>query len=207
MESRPKYFIYQNTQHEFNFDLFVNQSQYLSLKREEILHNTYINLIDEFDFVPYLTTDIINKFISFFQTHNIEITPENAVSLYLLSIKYDVPPLSTQTNEYILSHHKELIDYFLSIPDKAQIFTDEYEKILTQNFEAYLHDDRLFSVPISILYRIISRYYKNSSQTKNQEVIIFLFNCLTKIGIEATILFKNANFQNVPIELLNEKLS
>ena len=180
-------------------------SQFFSRELEKYEFIQYINIVDDFDMILFISSDIVETFISFIHNHDIQLTLNNALALYSLSIKYEVTNLVDQSQQYISSHHVELIEQFLSTQNPNEIWSYIYEDLLSERLEDYFTDERLFKIPMSTLYRVFNKYcLKHHSQ--NLEMISFLFNCLTKIGPEAEILFERVKLQNVPIEFLNSKL-
>ena len=71
--------------------------------------------------IPFISSDIVELFISFIHNHDIQLTLNNALVLYSLSIKYEVADLISQTEKYISSHHVELIEQFLSTQNTNEI--------------------------------------------------------------------------------------
>lgn len=116
-----KNFLFKGKKYEFDFNLLVMHSSLFIRKFEKYKLIQYINIIDDFDMIPFISSDIVELFISFIHNHDIQLTLNNALVLYSLSIKYEVADLISQTEKYISSHHVELIEQFLSTQNTNEI--------------------------------------------------------------------------------------
>ena len=185
------FFVYKEKQYPFNFDLFKIFSQFFNSNLPEEVN---ISLFDEnLD----LSEGSIPDFINFCQARKIILTKENAPTLHKLSQKFKVPSLLSITKEFISKHQKEVVvEIMLMYRNDDNFNIDEYEEIMANDLVKYVHDDRLFTFPIPLLHRILTRYlhkYKNGNNSNNSEqppeLIEFLFKCLDHFGREASVLF------------------
>ena len=84
------YFIYNNQKFQFDRDSFDNYSSFFSRKGNQNEEEEYYELLSEFDCIPYLSNEVIKKFLSFFTDGDIQITNNNVFILNLLSHKYEI---------------------------------------------------------------------------------------------------------------------
>lgn len=179
------YFVYKNKHYPIKFDFFKYYSDYFSQNQIEIQSNKNINIIDESeDEYIELNDEIIQDFINYIQGQKILIDNKNVISLNFLSKKYIVPPLIKFTEEYISSHHQELILPILTIHiNDSEFDKSTYENILAKNFLQYVEDDLLLKFDVNSIYRILTKYrLQNSSKELDEKIIDFLFKCLDKYG-------------------------
>jgi len=60
----------------------------------------------------------------------------------------------------------------------------------------FREEDELLKLPIHVLHRIVSNYFKNNGRKLSQEneIIDFLFRCLDKFGKAGSVLFELVEF-------------
>lgn len=64
-----------------------------------------------------------------------------------------------------------------------------------KNLIKYIKNDQLFSLPLQVLYRILTKYQlKNANLEKQPEFIEFLFKCLDHFGQEASAFSEQFDF-------------
>ena len=119
--SKYKIFSFKDNVYQIDFQLLVMNSQFFSRELEKYEFIQYINIVDDFDMILFISSDIVETFISFIHNHDIQLTLNNALALYSLSIKYEVTNLVDQSQQYISSHHVELIEQFLSTQNPNEI--------------------------------------------------------------------------------------
>ncbi|KAK8895440.1 hypothetical protein M9Y10_023904 [Tritrichomonas musculus] len=154
-------------------------------------------------------------FIACCQNEPFNITDSNVFSLHQLSNQYEVPELNKLTCQYISENKKPLIfeSIFYKLQNKdsmVNIDLSEEEEIISLNFFEYINNEQLFSLPIHVLYQIVSneRLKLNSMNLTNQgQFIDFLFKCLDKYKREASILFLNLDLENERIGILSRLLA
>lgn len=111
-------------------------------------------------------------------------------------------------------HQKDfIIDILLLRQKDCNSSTDEYEEIISNDLIHYTDDERLLSLPIPVLYRIMTKYtFKNKLSIENhedgeesneeQKIIDFLFACLDEYGIRASPLFEHIKINTTIINRL-----
>lgn len=93
--------------------------------------------------------------------------------------------------------------------EKSDTFNSaNYEDMISDSLEDYIQDDRLLSLHISTLYRILRRYrLKKQNQQTKKEVVDFVFKVLKEKGREASVLFSEIDFGDAKIECINRLLN
>lgn len=178
---------------QYSHFFYENQDQYRNLKE--------IELSDE---KMKITDDDFQNFIFCCQNQSFQLSESNIFSMYQLSLKYDVPSLLKITKEYVDKNRPNFIFDFLEFKYQNQLDFNEEENILSMNLDQYINDEKLLSLPIPALYRILNN--KNLKMDQN-EIIEFLFKCLNKFGREASVLFSNFDFKNKRIDLYSRLMS
>ena len=215
-----KKLIYRGKCFEFDFHSFKQNSNYFYQNRQHLKNVDNIKLLNEYEEQHInISDDIIETFISICQNELCSINFSNVIELQFLSYKYQIPQLISITNEYIKKNQKLLvfksllfkIEYSNKYDDKIEknfIDTKNEEEIIIANLKEYLKDERLLSLPVSILYNILEKYYSRMAQDEiqEQEIIEFLFKSLDKYGRDASILFSNIDFEKQNIEMMNRLL-
>lgn len=204
------FFTYKNKEYPMNIDFFKSYSNYFSNHQLEFQSKKYIPLLGEDSEISVdLTEDSIQYFINFVHRQQIPLNDENVIYLNYLAKKYEVTSLINVTNDYISSNHDDLVLQLLILYQKDSKFEpQQYEYIVSQNLIKYVDDDRLLSLDISTLFRIVDRYFieNSNSNDENDKVIQFLFKCLKKFGQPASVLFTHVNFANEKAKYLNQLL-
>lgn len=203
-EIRPnKNLIFKGKTYPVDFEIIKHYSNYFNDKQNYYEQLTNIELPEE---KIEISDEDFQNFVSCCQNQNFQLTDSNVLCMHQLSISYDVPGLQRITNEYISKNKENLIFSSLTFKCQNQLDSNSEEDAIASNFEKYINDDRLFSIPISILHRILNNKNLKISQDK---MIEFLFKCIDKkhYGRKASILFCNFNFENKKIELYSKLIN
>ena len=194
--SSTHHFVYKNKKYPFNLDLFKCSSKFFS--ENQFDQTQSIDLVDkntEDDL--NLSEEIIQDFIKFVHHQPIGLDNENVSKLHYLANRYEIPLLIDLTEKYIKNHKKDVMVQILIIHQNDSNFdTKTYEDFISNDALYYIKNDNLLSLNFTILYRILSRYEKNSKTPANDQLIEFYFKCLDKYGKQASILFENVDFAN-----------
>lgn len=202
-----KYLVYKEKKYPIDFSFFKKYSNFFYENKDKFKSTKDIELqLDNYE----VTEDTILMFIACCQNEPFEITDANAFSLYQLSIQYKVSELNNLTSIYINKNKKTLI--FQSILYKIQnqnsmvnFDLSNEEKIIASNFFEFINDDKLTSLPISVLYRIINDKVlnlKTMDTTHQTQLFEFLFKCLDKYKKPGSVLFLNIDLETERIDLL-----
>lgn len=202
------FFVYKEKQYPFNFDLFKIFSQYFNSDQPKAEN------IDFTDEKLNISESSIPDFIDYCQARKITLTKENAPTLHKLSQKFQVPSLLSKTKEFISTHQKDVVVEIMSMYQNDDNFNlDEYEEIMSNDFIQYINDDRLLTLSIPVLHRILTKYlliHKIQSNSNNSEqppeLIEFLFKCLDHFGREASVLFDQIDLYGSNGSLINRLL-
>ncbi|KAK8897539.1 hypothetical protein M9Y10_015495 [Tritrichomonas musculus] len=207
-----KNFVYNGESYPIDFCLvkkysnffYLNRKKFKSVQDIEIKPENY-EIIDE----------AVPKFVACCQSQSFDINDSNVFSLYQLSIQYDVPILNDLTSQYIKKNPKQLVFDSIFFKMRNENSKDDSdlsieEEMIASDFFEFIDDKRLLSLPISVLYHIISNKHldiNSMDSTKQNQIIEFLFNCLDKYQREASILFLNIDLENERIDLLPRLLA
>lgn len=214
--NKTKYFLFNHEKYEFNFEMFKvnssfffrNQALYENVETIDLLQENEVNQFKD------ISSTAITSFISLSQNQPCEINNSDIFYIQYLARKYEVIELSKKIADAISKNQDQLIfDQILyqhltsqQKKDDISLFTDDDADIISSNLPKYIKDDRIFKLPISILYEIITKYFQNKSKNTNiQEenmIIEFLFRALDKIGRDASILFTLINIKDYKINIL-----
>lgn len=198
------FFVYKEKPYPFNFDLFKFFSQYF------ISNPPQQGSIELFDENKNISESSIPDFIDFCQARKITLTRENAPTLYKLSEKYQVTSLLSKAKEFILTHQKEVVVEIMIMYQNDNCFNmEEFEEIISNELTKYVNDDRLLTLPIQTLYRVVSKYLLKSNSNNSEqppEFIEFLFKCLDHFGREASVLFDKIDTFGSSGDLINRLL-
>lgn len=204
------YFVYRKKEFGFDIDLFKRSSMYFQDNFNELQEKKYINLIkQEYEHIIELTEDSINDFIKYCHNQKISISIDNVISLNYLAKQFTVNNLIKITDKIILDHKSELalqlISFYNDIDDSNK------EDIISENFFEYINKDQIFLLQIPTLHRILKKnlqIFEKEDQNSNKEKLIeFLFQCLSKFGRRASVLFGEINFEKIDIKYLNRLLT
>lgn len=204
------YFVYRSKKYPIKYDFFKYSSIYFQQHHKEIKKSENIQLLDSKSEKIYdLSDDTIHSFINFIQCNDIKLTPENVVDLNYLSTLYEVPTLKQHTEDFISKNHQKVAIQLLQKVEKSDTFNSaNYEDMISDSLEDYIQDDRLLSLHISTLYRILRRYrLKKLNQQTKKEVVDFVFKVLKEKGREASVLFSEIDFGDAKIECINRLLN
>ena len=200
------YFLYKNKKYPFNLNFFAFFSEYFADIQDSIDKDQYINLEDKND-VFTLHEDAIFDFIRYCQNQGIHsINQDNVLTLNYLANKYKVKSLVTITEKYMRNHENQYLIHLLvntKMPEQIQI----YEDLLSKSLLNYIKDEEFFLIPISSLYRIVTKYRVNLQNENIQKLIEFLFKCLDKYGTKASVLFDEIDFSQFKTECFHRLLT
>lgn len=145
----------------------------------------------------------IKDFIRFIQSDYIKINKSNAIELHYLAKEYEVSELTEKTNQYIIDHDDSLLKKYLINLGNEQSSNDILEDFITCKIAEFIHDEDLFKLPISSIYRII----KKSKNLGKEDKFNFLFDCLDNYGQSASILFLEVDFEENGSEYIKQILT
>ena len=230
-DNNKKFFVFRDKQFEINFGLFKQNSIFFQKYQNQYENVQYINLfqeneIDQFD---NISDNAIINFIKLSQNETCQIDNSDIFYIQFLSQKFMVTELSNSIKNIISENYNQLI--FESIFFKTRnldqnenyneisYFSEQDSRIIAFNLIDYINDERLFNLPISLLYQILTKYsiFNMGNKTNNDDyfnlndndnsssldmiyfeddkkVIDFLFRCLDHFGKKASILFTIVNF-------------
>lgn len=194
-------FVYNDREYSFNFDIFKYFSDYIKKNQQIFQEKSQILLLNENEKYN-LTENSIKDFINFCQNKDIIINNENAVSLSILSQKYEVTTLLNSTKQYIIDHHDQLLfDIYLFNLTHITGMNFDYEKTISDHISDYIKSGKLISLPLSSIYRIISL----ANNIENiPEIFPFIIQCINNHGKKASILLKCFNFDKVPSAFIDQ---
>lgn len=202
VEIQPnKVFIFKGKKYPVDFSIIMHYSNYFYQNSDQYQILKDIEISDEN--LQVSDTDFQN-FISCCQNQNFQISDSNVFSLYQLSQKFDVPSLQKVTNEYIEKNHLNVIFDFIHYKSQNHVNFQEEENIVSSNFNEFMNDEKIFSLPIPILFRILNN---ENFRIEQNDLIEFLFKCLDKYGKEASVLFSNFNFENSRIDFYSRLIN
>ena len=204
--SNQSFFIYGMKRIPYDVNLFNTVSQYFSTNQDQ--QNFNIDLIRDFNGNIILSEKSIQDFVNFCQNQQITIDNDNVILLHKLSTKFIVPTLIEQTEQYITAHHINIISDLISSRDFTyEQFTKDHEDIVCNYLLDFIQSDFLLKFPITIIYRILTRYKLQMETTKIQSSIkSFLFKCLIKFGRDASILFDIFDLENDNKDIIDQLL-
>lgn len=209
---KDKNLVYKGKKYPIDFSLIKRYSNYFYNNKSNY------KLINDIELQPNdftLSDDAVPAFVACCQSEPFNITDSNVFSLHQLSIQYEVPELNALTSQYISENQKPLIFDSISYKlhnqqSKVKIDLADEEEMIVSNFFDYVNDERLLSLPIQTLYRIVTneRLQINSMDSTNQNLYIeFLFKCLDKYDRGASVLFANLDLESERIDVLMRLLS
>ncbi|KAK8840170.1 hypothetical protein M9Y10_031110 [Tritrichomonas musculus] len=209
-----KYFVYHNKQYPVNFDLLKINSNYFYKNQDQFREEQYIELIDEKEDFVKLSDESINAFISSCQNEQCSINKSSIIQLQYLAHKFEYNELIRITDQIIKDYSEDLIfeTLFFKIDEMENknnnnsfFDTSKEEKFISNNLHNFIQKEEMLKLPIPILYRILTLFYKQQQikeEIKN-DVITFLFNCLDKYGKPASVLFSIIDFEEQKIEVVD----
>lgn len=209
-----KNFVYKGKEYPIDFTLIKVNSNYFYERRDQYENVKDIELTDN-ELID-ISEDCISCFISSCHNDSFEINCTNVFSLYQLSVKYEVPSLTSLTDDFIKKHGKELIFKSIQYKCKLQNQTTNLidfkkdEEFISLNFFDYINDEQLLNLPISVLYRIINNSkldINHINETNKNQLIDFLFKCLDKYKKKASVLFLNLDLENQRIEVFSKLIN
>lgn len=206
-------FVYKNKEYLFDISLFQKYAKSSLVAFEKSMESEvyYYNFISEYDNYTDISENCIKEFISYCQNQEIKLTDSNVFPLHFLSEKYDVEALTEETQKYIKTNGQSIIDEILKIGNDDIIFNNYIEDFISDHISTYLNDDRLLSLPIPSVHRILLKFSKqiNFEEENDEEfsIIEFLFKYIEKNGKQCSFLLTLFKFGEKSCEYINEKLS
>ncbi|KAK8840436.1 hypothetical protein M9Y10_030641 [Tritrichomonas musculus] len=163
------YFVYNNKFYKFNLQVFLNSSEYFFKERKTINVGDTIQLL-QFESNLEFSDELIRNFISAVERNDqIEIKADNVYQLDQLSDFYGILNLKKRTNDFISENEEQLIlqNY---IYDQSNNKTNyKAEDIISNNLMNYIDDDKLATLKIDVLDRILTEYRrKNPVKHQNE---------------------------------------
>ncbi|KAK8848021.1 hypothetical protein M9Y10_019074 [Tritrichomonas musculus] len=215
LPENSKNLTYKDKSFPIDYVLLKRNSEFFQINNNKYKYKENIPLLEEegnSDFPLYS----IQEFVRCCQNQQIEINPSNIFYLKYLAKKYKVQSLEETTNDIISSNKGQLalesLLFTLSYNSTLHfVETADEENIISSNFDQFMKDERLFQVPIPILYRIVQKYYLDFYNTNNSneqsvnnastndlkdEFSAFLFKLLDKNPKKASMFFEFFDIQN-----------
>lgn len=193
MERNIIHFAYSDRRFEIDINSFNKYSKEILMEGNNEEEPFYF--ISEFDPKLQHAEETIESFINFFQTDDINLTPENVFSIRFLSDKFGIPILSQMTEKYIneIEHESEILDEIFSHPENLY---EEQEKYISTHFEDLLSDDRLKRISLTQLYRIIPQRmrYEEMNEDIEERILDFLIEKIDTEKKQALILISLFKF-------------
>ena len=148
-----------------------------------------------------------------------EISLSSVIHLQYLSYKYEYPELKKITNEFIIKYPQDLIFERLFIKKKKsdkctkneeEFFdTSREEEYISSHLNDFIKTDEIIELKLAVLLRIFQKYLndeENDIKVNNKDMIDFLFRCLDKYGIAASVLFNKIDFAEEQINVIHRLL-
>lgn len=197
-------FFCNNKKYPVDISIFSQHSAYFSKGDKNIWPQQEqsfrdINLLSDFDSISDISDESINTFLDYCQNKPIKLKPSNVIQVQYLSNKYEVSQLKEHTEKFISSNFKSVIDTIFSNKN----IDYQTENIIQKNLFKILNDDRLFSIPVPSMHRIISAYSKN----KEKDLIEFIFKYIDHQGESSLILLTEIEIDEKNQEFIDEKLN
>lgn len=163
------YFVYNDKFYKFNLQVFLNSSEYFFKERKTLNVGDTIQLL-QFESNLEFSDELIRNFISAVERNDqIEINADNVYQLDQLSDFYGILNLKKRTNDFISENEEQLIlqNY---IYDQSNNKTNyKAEDIISNNLMNYIDDDKLATLKIDVLDRILTEYRrKNPVKHQNE---------------------------------------
>ena len=202
-----KNFIFQGKKYPVDFNIIQHNSNYFYKCANQYKSIEDIEIPDQ----PInISEESFQTFISACQNEFFEIKDSNIIELHHLSISFDVPKLTWQTNEYIKTHNEDLvfklIQYKIHLNKENRAIDLANEEIMiASHFFKYVNNSNLAQLPIPNIYRIINIVKMQINQMDNfkqSQFIEFMFKCLDMHKKEASVLFLNLNLKNKQTEII-----
>lgn len=197
-----KHIIYKNQHIPVDYYLLKRNSGYFRTNDQKYCLCENIPLLEEENNIEF-PLSAIQEFIKCCQSQPIEINPSNLFYLNYLAKKYEVKNLENETFDIISSNKEQLaldsLIFILNVnknKDLAFVETGKEEEIISDNFQYFIKDDKIFQIPIPTLFRIVQRFYlknKNNNEGENkfdEEFTSFLFKLLDKHHEKASVFFQ-----------------
>lgn len=217
-----KYFIYKDKKYPIDFDLLKKNSQFFYRYEKQFTHVNEIDLLNGTDEALLdIPEEAIQAFITSCCNQPCKIQLSDVIPLQYLSHKFEFIELIKITDKYFEEYSNNLvlpsILFKLKIGPNNQrkselnkippnFFNIEKEiEIISMHLNEYVQNPEMLLLPISILDQIFNRQYQFSQKVKknSNEVIEFLFKCLDKYEIDASILFSYVDFGEQSIGVIN----
>ena len=223
-----KQLVYKDKKYPIDFDLLKKNSGYFYRNRKLFRDIDQIMLFNDTNESQInISEETVQAFIALCSNEPCQIDLLDVIPLQYLSYKYEFAELISITDKFIEEHSDELV--FPSILFKLQLQpnneekedeipnilfikknflnTNKEEEIIASNLIEYTkkEEEKMLLLPIPVLYRIFSKSKKLN--TDFTEIIEFLFRCLDKKGIQASVLFSYIDFKDQSIGVVNRLLN
>ena len=217
-----KYFIYKDKKYPIDFDLLKKNSQFFYRNEKQFTHVNEIDLLNGTDEALLdIPEEAIQAFIASCCNQPCKIQLSDVIPLQYLSHKFEFIELIKITDKYFEVYSNNLV--LPSILFKLKIGPNNQRKselnkippyfyniekeveIISMHLNDFVQNPEMLLLPISILDQIFNRQYQFSQKVKknSNEVIEFLFKCLDKYEIDASILFSYVDFGEQSIGVIN----
>lgn len=190
-----KTFSYKGKMYPIDFNLVISNSDFFFHNQKKYEKIDDIPLEFPID-IPDLA---IENFVLCCQNKKFQISDSIIFPLNYLSHFFNVENLTRITDKYISNNHGKLL--FKSIlfkqenQNRGQIDISNEEDTIALHFNEYIDNEQLFTLPITNIYRIVSKVSKNSKKVVTEsQMINFLFKCLDKYSRSASALFIDFDF-------------
>lgn len=144
------------------------------------------------------TSLMMETFINYFKTGQVELTTLNAIPLLQLAMQFKVSNLETKINLFISNIATYFIDTFLK--DFQLPVENVYIKLIGKHLKFYFDNHKIQNLPVSTLHLILTEHIKTNWHSK--ELIEFMLNQLDLKGEEAAPLYGLINFNTNEGEML-----
>ena len=158
-------FYHQNFKYQIKRNILDKHTQYFAKKSVDFVN---VQLVDEFNIIYQIISEkTLNQFVRYFEKGQITLDYNNIYPIQYLSNKFEVTALVTKVNNYLKKEYKGLIGNILQkIEEKDYTLNSYEESILSFHIIEYIDDDKLLSLSISCLYRILSKYQQQKNQNE-----------------------------------------
>lgn len=216
-----KFFVFKEKRYPIDFDLLKKNSQYFYRNRKQFKQVNIINLLNSADeSLIDISEETVEAFVASCCNQPCKIRVSDVIPLQYLSHKFEFIELIQITNKFIEENSDQLVLPSILFKSKLrpnnqrkseqhnipQNFynTEKEEEIISTHLNEFVQKDELNLLPIPVLDRIFHQFSHLQKVPKmSNEMIDFLFKCLDKHGINASILFSYVDFGAQSIEVVN----
>jgi hypothetical protein len=144
-----------------------------------------------------VSRDSVVQFVNACQGREYEITIENCQDLSLLCRRFEVSIVGREVETFMQQHEntKGMLVLSLLRQVKEELATERIESIIRDNFADFIADERILSLPLQILKRIV-----NFDRISSSSGFAFLKKCLDRFGSSGSVLFSGFNMSRLSIE-------